>query len=149
MSKYLFKKLLKKKINDAAMKYLNELKEKHTKMENIQSKELICSEYLKDTRLSKTETKLLFKFRTRMYSVKANFSKKYENSNLLCELCVSAKCTQEHLFKCPVLSGFIPELKTSAVKYDYIFGNIKEMKKIVIVLKKICDIRQNLLEDIQ
>ena len=84
-----------------------------------------------------------------MYSVKANFSKQYENSNLLCDLCVSAKCTQEHLFKCPVLSGFIPEIKTSAVKYDYIFGTIEEMKQVVGVLTKICDIRQKLLEDIQ
>ena len=75
MKKYKFKLLLKKKINIAALNYLNKLKAKHTKADNIQSSEIKCSEYLLNTKLSKNEAKLLFKFRTRMYSVKGNFSK--------------------------------------------------------------------------
>ena len=83
-----------------------------------------------------------------MYSVKGNFSKQFENY-LLCQLCVSAKYTQQHLFECPMIKEFIPELKTNSIKYEYIFGNIEEMKKVVIVLKQICDIRQQLLEDLK
>ena len=130
MSKYRFKKLLKKKIKTATLKYLNGLKQKHIKVENFQSTDLKCSNYLMDKSFSKIDARLLFKFRTRMYSVKANFSTKYEN-NMLCDLCTSAECTQQHLLQCPVIKEFIPEIKSSTVKYEYLFGNIEEMKQIV------------------
>ena len=79
ISKYKFKKYLKKKIQTAALAYLNKLKMKHKKSSEVQSKEIKCSEYLKSKLFTKNETKLLFKFRTHMYSVKENFSKQYEN----------------------------------------------------------------------
>ena len=106
---------------------MNKLKKKHIKSNFIQSKEIKCSNYLVNKAFSKNEAKLLFKFRTHMYSVKQNFSKQYEN-NMLCELCASAISSQQHLFKCPVLIKFIPEIVTSGVKYKDIFGNSKEMK---------------------
>ena len=95
ISKYKFKKYLKKKIQTAALAYLNKLKMKHKKSSELQSKEIKCSEYLKSKLFTKNETKLLFKLRTHMYSVKENFSKQYEN-NMLCELCASAVLSQEH-----------------------------------------------------
>ena len=81
-----------------------------------------------------------------MYPVKANFSKKYED-NLLCDLCASEECTQQHLLQCPVIKGFIPEVESSTIKYEYLFGNTEEMKQILKMLKKISEIREQLLED--
>ena len=147
MSKYMFKKFLKEKIKSATLKYLNELKKKHIKVENLQSTELKCSKYLMDTRISKVDAKLLFKFRTRMYPVKANFSTKYQN-NMLCDLCISAECMQQHLLQCPILKSFIPELKSTTLKYEFLFGNIEEMKQIVKILKQISEVREQLLQDI-
>ena len=128
--------------------YLNKLKMKHKKSSELQSKEIKCSDYLKSKLFSKNETKLLFKFRTHMYSMKENFSKQYLN-NMLCELCASAVSSQEHLFKCPVLINFIPEITTSRVKYENIFGSCSNMKKVVPIIQKICDVRQQLLDDIK
>ena len=59
------------------------------------------------------------------------------------------ECNQQHLFVCPVLKAFIPELINTPVKYEDIFGNTDKMKKVVILLEKICKIREQLLEDIQ
>ena len=84
-----------------------------------------------------------------MYSVKNNFPSKYENTNMLCELCAGAESTQQHLFVCPVLKSFIPELDKTTTQYEYIFGNAKQMKEVVNILEKICDIRQQLLEDMK
>ena len=84
-----------------------------------------------------------------MYSVKENFSSIYENSNMLCELCANGPSNQSHLFQCAVLKKFIPELVDSTVKYEFIFGNMKQMKEVVQILIKISDIRQQLLEDIK
>ena len=84
-----------------------------------------------------------------MYSVKENFSSNYENTNMLCELCGNGPSTQKHLFNCAVLKRFIPELVNSKVKYEFIFGNMKQMKEVVQILIKISDIRQQLLDDIK
>ena len=146
MSKYKFKKFLKGKIKTATLAYLNQLKKKKSKF--LQSKEIKCSNYLINKLFTKNEAQLLFKFRTHMYSVKENFSKQYEN-NMNCELCASAVSSQQHLFLCPVLIKFIPEIITSGVKYDYLFENSAKMKEIVPILQKICDVREQLLDDIK
>ena len=117
-------------------------------MNDIESLELKCSNYLTSSEISSTQSKLLFKFRTRMYSVKANFRSRYEN-NLLCNLCASSECNQSHLFVCPVLKAFIPELFVTTTKYEDIFGDLDQMKKAVVLIEKICNIREQLLEDIQ
>ena len=70
---------------------------------------LKCSEYIINSDISSEHSKLLFKFRTRMYSVKTNFRSKFEN-DLICNLCASSECSQRHLFVCPVIKAFIPEL---------------------------------------
>ena len=70
---------------------------------------LKCSEYITNSDISSEHSKLLFKFRTRMYSVKTNFRSKFEN-DLICNLCASSECSQRHLFVCPVIKAFIPEL---------------------------------------
>ena len=57
--------------------------------------------------------------------------------------------SQQHLFKCPVLIKFIPEIVTSGVKYKDIFGDSNEMKNVVKILQKICDVRQQLMDDIK
>ena len=98
--------------------------------------------------ISSKEAKLLFKFRTRMYSVKTNFRSQFEN-NVLCDLCLTSECTQGHLFVCPVIRVFVPELVSTSVTYDYIFGSTEQMKEAVQVLEKICEIREQLIEDLQ
>ena len=45
------------------------------------------------------------------------------------------------------LKSFVPEIEENNIKYKYIFGNDKEMKKVVQVLEKISEIRDALLED--
>ena len=89
LSKSKFKKLLKQKIHDGALKYLKSIQDKHTKMSNLNYQELKCSKYLLDNRLSNEDKKLLFKFRTRMYTVKANFRTQFQDK-LDCKLCKSS-----------------------------------------------------------
>ena len=83
-----------------------------------------------------------------MYSVKTNFRLQYEN-DLACSLCTHSECSQPHLFVCPVLKAFIPELIDSPIKYENIFGNTDQMKKVVVLVEKVCKTREQLIEDIQ
>ena len=81
-----------------------------------------------------------------MYSVKKNFENIYQN--MLCDLCCASKCSQSHLFQCPIIKAFVPEIKEKGIEYKFIFGNIQEMKQVAQVLEKICNIRELLIENI-
>ena len=126
--------------------HLQKLKMKHSKLDSINFKELKCSEYLLDPQLNKKEVRLLFKLRTRMYNVKANFSSMY-NFNLLCDLCKSQICNQEHLLQCKVLTLSVPELSSNTeVKYHDIFKTTSKMVPAIKLLSKVTDVREELLE---
>ena len=97
-SKLSFKRLLREKTREYALKKLLEAKEKHSKMSNLHYKELKTQNYLKDPNISVEEAKNIFAYRTRMAEFKENFKGKY--SNHLCVLCSTSNDTQEHSFSC-------------------------------------------------
>ena len=97
ISKYLFKKEVKVKANQLATQYLQKLKEKHSKTDNIKiDQELKLSEYLKDKNIYPEHAKFIFKIRTRMYPVKCNFKTQFK-TNYICDLCKQEDEDQEHL----------------------------------------------------
>ena len=145
-SKYSIKSYISKKAKIIAFDYLQRLKMKHSKIDGINFEEVKCSEYILDPQLNKKEVRLLFKLRTRMYNVKANFSSMY-NFNLLCDLCKSQICSQEHLMQCKVLKLSVPELvQNTDVKYHHIFESISNMVSAIKLLSKVISIRVELLE---
>ena len=117
-------------------------------MDGIESTKLSWSENLINSDISSKQSKLLFKFRTRIYPVKTNFRSQNEN-DLACSMCPYSEYSQPHLYVCPVIKAFIPELIDTPIKYDDILGNTDQMKKVVLLLEKICKIRKQILEDIQ
>ena len=138
-----------KKAKIVAQKFLYKKKLEHSKLDFLEFKELKCAEYLLDQSISKNEVKLLFKLRTRMYSVKNNFKIQY-NNNLTCDLCKSQKCDQPHLLQCSVLKKSTPELNfNTTVKYNDIFGDIDKIVPAIKLLSKIVKKREELLEAIQ
>ena len=81
MSKYKFRKLLKKKIHIAAFNYLMEKKQSHSKMSDIEYRDLTIQGYLKsDSGLTDEEKQFLVKFR--MASVSKNYSNQYEDKDV-------------------------------------------------------------------
>ena len=84
MKKETFKNIVKKQIKMLSMNYLINLRSKHSKTENLLlEKEL--KPYLKSSKLTLEEKKLLFAMKTRSVNVKTNFKNGF--SNLLCRLC--------------------------------------------------------------
>ena len=81
-----------------------------------------------------------------MFSVKANF-KNFYKFNLMCNLCKSQICDQQHLFQCSVLKLSVPELNNNMnVKYSDIFGDIEKVVPAIKLLAKITKKREELLE---
>ena len=128
-----------------AIKYLTTLKNKHSKLDELDFTDLKCASYLENQSISQREAKLLFKLRTRMYQVKCNFKGLYTN-NLTCDLCKSAICDQRHLLSCTVLQSLIPELKVTKVKYHHLFGTIDQMVPAIKLFSKITEERDEVFQ---
>ena len=124
MRKYSFRRLVNKKVKEAATKYLMNLKKKHSKCDEINFSSGM-KEYLKSSIISTEEKRMLFAMKTRMVDVKSNYRNKYKH-DLSCTLC-RENCveSEEHLLKCRELK-FEPEISEdiSEVEYEDIFGNI-------------------------
>ena len=81
-----FKQLVKSKIRNAALKYLQSIQQKHTKVNQIKYDKLETQKYLTSPLFSNEETELLYGLRTRTVDCfKANFAN-MNTGNMFCPL---------------------------------------------------------------
>ena len=111
-SKNVFKKMVKNKMKEFSLNYLNKLKEKHSKMDNLVYPKLKTQNYLKDGEINVQAAKNLFKWRTRAALFKMNYSNSYEDTS--CPSCLAEPDTQAHSLECSVIKQMID------VKGDYL-----------------------------
>ena len=107
LSKYSFKKYLKKIIKAKVLKDLNEVKKEHTKMKNLTYVKLQTQPYLLSNNFFPETANFLFRARTRMLDVKNNFKNSFDDDIHLCPICESDEDTQEHLIKCEMMNNEI------------------------------------------
>ena len=121
MKKNKFKVLVQNKVRNAAHTYLIEKKEKLSKLDNLSS-DYTFKDYLGCHGLSITEKQLLFKLRTRMIDVKANYPNLYKGE-LFCSLCDSNTIeNQQHILICPSLIVH----SSTKIQYTDIFSDNTE-----------------------
>ena len=107
MSELSFKSLVEKKEKEYTLKYLNTVKQGHSKVLHINHTVLEMADYLQPNGIINSEAKFLFMVRSRMLEVRKNFEGKHTNT--LCPLCEVEPDTQQHLLVCEelVVSGAI------------------------------------------
>ena len=103
---------------ECTLEYLLKLKEKHTKMENLEYSELKMQSYLKDPDISVAEARNLYRYRTRSAKYKENMKSSYTTTSLACLVCFVQPDTQQHSLQCP-------EIKAK-VKVEGIYKDIFE-----------------------
>ena len=104
----------KKKVLKAGRKYsfdkLMIEKNKHKKGKLLKYNDLKLQNYLKSDKFTTVEAKFLFKIRSNMLNVKANFKELYKNDSqseidsIKCELCLKHIDDQESLLLCEALN---------------------------------------------
>lgn len=138
--------MVKDKANEAAFKYLINLKKKHSKMDNLNYRKLEIQLYL--TSSSNIYPKVaneIFKWRTRMAKFKSNF--KNGSDNVQCPLGCQHDDTQENVLKCEVIKLHLPAIEKSNCMYKDIFSkDLKKVNNIINLLTKALKIRENILE---
>ena len=80
-----------------------------------------------------------------MFPVKENFKNNHLN-DLNCKMCKIEICNQEHLLSCVVLRKFLPELETTNVKYEDLFGSSDKQLEAAKLFMKISNHRETILE---
>ena len=98
--------------------------------------------YLKSSEFSTLNKQILFKLRTKMLSIKANFSSMNKN-NLQCSFCKDMSTTEneEHLLVCSVLANH-PKLKDDIghFKFENVLSDEQKQFRAVKVFKQIMEI---------
>ena len=141
MSKFKFEQIIKEEIQLKVMAYLFALQNKHSKSDKLILKSDM-QPYLKSSEISTLNKQTLFKLRTKMLNIKANFSSVNKN-NLQCSVCKDMSTTEneEHLLVCSVLA-IHPILKDDIgqVKFEDVYGEEQNELRTVKVFKQIMKI---------
>ena len=136
--------LIDKRINSIAYDYLIQLGQNHSKVNTDLYSNLEGSDFLFDNRFSTELCNILFKFRTRMYTVKGNYRNKYASSDdMECPLenCLELD-TQEHMFSCKAL-----KCDSKSVYTDIFSSDMDILLQAGKTLLKLVEIREDLLEN--
>ena len=143
-----YKKEVKEKIRKAALKELNDKKENHSKVKVIEYNNFTLQPYLSDSRFSMRDKQLLFKLRTKMLDVKANFKGMYPE-NLHCNICnEDIVQNQEHLLNCQIIVDNCSELFDNInVEHDDIYGHVDKQLSVVKLYKRVLEVRDWLQEE--
>ena len=139
-SKGIFKRLLKKKAREIAFESLVEMKVKHSKMNNLEYKELKLQEYFQLPGIRIEQVRKIFKFRTRMLPFGENFRGAKEI--VICPLCRSHADSQALCLQCPAM---MKEL-SSSVKLDGIYGDEVTIETAETI-EEIMKIRKRIIEN--
>ena len=138
-SKNSFKRMVKVKAKEFALDYLQKLKEKHTKMDNLQYLDLKLQNYLKDDAISVMEARNLYRYRTRVANFKENFKNSHQSCAIACPLCMVQPDSQPHCMQCPVIKS---KIDVQGNYSDIFLEDIPS--EISKTLLKISEMRENL-----
>ena len=141
-----FKATVKRKVREAAFRYLNELNANHSKMKNLEYKKLELSKYLNSPLFDHQSAKLLLALRTRTVNgIKADFKSMYADVN--CPFGCNHTDTIPNILTCPAIQTQVQtsDMALGGVNYEDIFSNDTVIQKQVTELyRKYLEIRETL-----
>ena len=145
MSKPKFKELVLRKLNAFAARQFSEIqsKQQKTKQLKISDKQQPAA-YLFSQNLCQDEIRTLFKLRSSTIDVKGNMSSSYKE-NMWCRTCFLFPESQQHLLDCSDIRQKLPDIDFSKVKYEMIYGNLKDQECIAKIYHLILQARSDML----
>ena len=135
MKKETFMNTIKRKIEYKSLKYLEEIKQKHSKVEKLKHNVLQMQPYLmpNDGKIKKEECQIIFQLRSKVTDLKMNQKNRYE-----CGGCGKEDESQDHVLNCQVLIEMNEDLKIREIPlYEKVNeGNVKEQQIICKIFSK-------------
>ena len=138
MKKETFMNTIKRKIEYKSLKYLEEIKQKHSKVEKLKHNVLQMQPYLmpNDGKIKKEECQIIFQLRSKVTDLKMNQKNRYESYE--CGGCGKEDESQDHVLNCQVLIEMNEDLKIREIPlYEKVNeGNVKEQQIICKIFSK-------------
>ena len=105
MKKTTFMNTVKRKIYNKSLKYLEKMKENHSKVMGLKHPILKMQQYLmpNDEKMKKEDCQMIFQLRSKVTNAKINQKNRYESYE--CEVCGLADESQEHVLNCELRSN--------------------------------------------
>lgn len=138
MSKFQFKRIIKKHIQSAAFQQYIEVQKSKSKIKNIEYTNLKTQEYLLSNKFTNSECFLLFKLRSRMIDIKENFKSSHLSDMKCRKGCVEIE-EVSHLLKCPVLVNELTEeekYQSTQISIKFIHETVLKQLKITRYIKR-------------
>ena len=151
MNKQSYKEFIKTKVKVAAFNFLKKLQEKHSKIKHIVYKKLETQKYMLSPLFSDEEVNLLHSLRSRSIDCKANYSNMYKDDDMMCILCKTECCNQQHIMQCSVLIDKFKtdEIAKHKVMYEHIFDeDVHKQKVVTSLFKNLLEIRKQKTQDL-
>ena len=130
MKKSSFTDMVKIRIENKTLEYLNHKKAAHTKVLHIKHTQLKMKRYLlpSEAKQNKEESQLIFKLRSQMTNLKMNYKGIYDSYE--CEACGLEDESQGHLLECKEILKISKEVD-GIPNYDRLFqGTVQEQTSI-------------------
>ena len=147
MKKEDFKNVVKTKVRHAALKYLNNLKQKHSKVRNIIYTELELQTYLKSPVFTSDNNSTLYALRTRtVRGIRSDFGQMYEDHS--CPLGCGDTDNLPNIIKCSVLNNRLQSdsLATDCIRYEDVFSkDVLKQKEVTQLYTQLLRIRDEIL----
>ena len=122
------------------------------KINEIKYSQMKIQPYMTNTSFTNNMVKVLFNMRSSMTrNFKGNFSSMFKDNvrcQLMCQETNAIDC-QSHLLQCQsLLDRLTPEEleRTKEVTYRDIYGSLEQQRKVVVVLSRLLEIREEKLE---
>ena len=138
--------MVREKVKEAALKFLNDIKKRHSKVKNISYSSLQPQEYIKSEIFSNEELETLFALRSKMTRLKGHFTGPHPNKDdILCSHGCDAVETIEHLLSCKYL---VEQMSDSSVlaeaEYRDVFGSVEQQKQIANIYIELLKIKEDI-----
>ena len=142
-----YKVLIKNKVKEEAFKEFKNMQAGHQKGNTLYHEDLKRPQtYLMTNKLNNNQVSLLFNLRTQcVRGIKDNFhGQNYQD--LKCDLCENEIDTQKHILECHVLKKHV-HWNHEEIKYEHIFGTLKQQISVTILISSLLEVRDGLLEE--
>ena len=147
MQREKFRKHVKDSVLSAAFEYLKNVKQGHSKMENIKYNKFELSSYMNSPMFNNESRALLLALRTRTVNgIRKDFPGLYPDP--LCPLGCGENDTLPNLLTCSVLKSHhaTTSLSSSEIRYEDIFStDIVKQKQVTELYRQLLENRANLL----
>ena len=146
LTKQKFKDIVKAKVRNAALQFLNQLKLKHSKMDQLKYDKLEVQQYLTSPLFNNESRTLLLRLRTRTVNgIRADFRGLY--ADISCPLGCGHDDTLANILTCTVLRSHhtSAHVSQSDIRFEDIFSlDIRKQKEVTELYRQLLDIRNKM-----